>query len=79
VAALAGRGFEYRAGHLVARLFFRGIYFPQMSRWAWARLAAENRRVIYGLVREAAAKWRKSRRKGPEEVPAAAPASWGGD
>src|SRR5215207_1702412 len=32
VEAIADRPFQYRAGHLVARLFFRGIYFPQMSR-----------------------------------------------
>src|SRR6185369_2162776 len=35
IAAIADRPFEYRAGHLVARLFFRGIYFPQMTRRAW--------------------------------------------
>ena len=61
VEAIAGRPFQYRAGHLVARLFFRGIYFPQMSKRAWMRLIADNRRVIYGLVKEAAGKWRKSR------------------
>ena len=63
VGALAGRRLEYRAGHLIARLFFRGIYFPQMSRRAWARLVFDNRRAIYPLVREAAAKWRKARRR----------------
>jgi radical SAM superfamily enzyme YgiQ (UPF0313 family) len=60
VEQLAGRSFQYRAGHLVARLFFRGIYFPQMTRGAWLKLIADNRRVIYGLVWEAATKkWRK--------------------
>src|SRR5215211_5416815 len=48
VAAIADKPFQYRAGHLVARLFFRGIYFPQMSRGAWLRLIADNRKVIYG-------------------------------
>ena len=55
--------FEFRAGHLIARLFFRGIYFPQMSRRAWLRLIADNQRVIYKLVKEAAFSWRKARRK----------------
>jgi hypothetical protein len=62
VELLAGRSFQYRAGHLIARLFFRGIYFPQMNRRAWLKLIADNRRVIYGLVWEAATKkWRKGR------------------
>src|SRR5215207_8395641 len=60
VAAVADRPFQYRAGHLIARLFFRGIYFPQMTRRAWLRLVYDNRRVIYGLVKEAAGKWRKA-------------------
>ena len=55
--------FEFRVGHLIARLFFRGIYFPQMSRRAWLRLIADNQRVIYKLVKEAAVSWRKARRK----------------
>ena len=63
VAAIADRPFQYRAGHLVARLFFRGIYFPQMTRRAWLKLIADNRRVIYGLVKEAAGKWRKARKQ----------------
>jgi hypothetical protein len=63
IAAIADTPFQYRAGHLVARLFFRGIYFPQMSRSAWLKLIAENRRVIYGLVKEVAGKWRKARRQ----------------
>jgi hypothetical protein len=63
VAAIADRPFQYRAGHLVARLFFRGIYFPQMSKRAWLKLIADNRRVIYSLAKEAAGKWRKARRQ----------------
>jgi hypothetical protein len=63
IAAIADRPFQYRVSHLVARLFFRGIYFPQMTRTAWLKLLADNRRVIYKLVKEAAGKWRKARRK----------------
>jgi DNA-binding transcriptional regulator PaaX len=50
-------------GHLVARLFFRGIYFPQMTKRAWLKLIAENRRAIYSLTRDGFAKWRASRRR----------------
>jgi radical SAM superfamily enzyme YgiQ (UPF0313 family) len=41
-----------RIMHLVARLAFRGIYFPQMGKRAWAKLLFANRRLIYRLTRE---------------------------
>jgi radical SAM superfamily enzyme YgiQ (UPF0313 family) len=55
VESLAGRSFQYRAGHLIARLFFHGIYFPQMGKRAWLRLIYDNRRALFGLTREGAA------------------------
>ena len=61
----------------VARLFFRGIYFPQMTRRAWLRLLYENRRTITSLTREGFAKWRESRRRSGE-VSAAVTASAAG-
>src|SRR6266508_1754948 len=33
--------------HLVMRLCFRGIYFPQMNKRAWVKLIAANRRPIF--------------------------------
>ncbi|MDX6270923.1 MAG: hypothetical protein QOD28_2146, partial [Acidobacteriota bacterium] len=54
---------EIRIGHLVARLFFRGIYFPQMSKWAWLKLVAENRATLFSLVQEGAGKWRAARKR----------------
>jgi radical SAM superfamily enzyme YgiQ (UPF0313 family) len=47
-----------RISHMVARLFFRGIYFPQMGKRAWIKLIADNRRTIYRLVKEGVWKWR---------------------
>jgi radical SAM superfamily enzyme YgiQ (UPF0313 family) len=55
---------EVRISHLVARLFFRGIYFPQMSKWAWARLLLDNRKTIFSLTREGIKTWREARRNG---------------
>ena len=52
---------QYRISHLVARLFFRGIYFPQMSKRAWVKLIIDNRRTVYPLVKEGVAKLRESR------------------
>ncbi|HEV3469655.1 MAG TPA: radical SAM protein [Pyrinomonadaceae bacterium] len=74
VEALSDRPLQYRVSHLVSRLFFRGIYFPQMGRRAWLKLIADNRRVIYRLAKEAATEWRKARRK-RADVSVEAPAS----
>jgi radical SAM superfamily enzyme YgiQ (UPF0313 family) len=54
---------EARIMHLIARLFFRGIYFPQMGWWAWIKVITQNRRAIFKLVVEAFGAWRRARRK----------------
>jgi radical SAM superfamily enzyme YgiQ (UPF0313 family) len=54
---------EARIIHLIARLFFRGIYFPQMGWWAWIKVITQNRRTIFKLVVEAFGAWRRARRK----------------
>jgi radical SAM superfamily enzyme YgiQ (UPF0313 family) len=54
--------FAYRLSHFVARLFFRGIYFPQMGAGAWVRLLIENRRTLLKLAHEGFAAWRGVRR-----------------
>jgi radical SAM superfamily enzyme YgiQ (UPF0313 family) len=64
VEYLSSAPFQYRISHLVARLFFRGIYFPQMGKRAWMKLIAQNRRTIYGLIKEGTDKWRNARREG---------------
>ena len=62
---------KYRIIHLVSRLFFRGIYFPQMNKRAWFRLLRENRKIIAGLVKEGTATWRAARKKQKAELAAA--------
>ena len=42
----------YRLNIFVARMFFRGIYFPQMGVWDWTKLVAKNRRAIFGFLNE---------------------------
>lgn len=54
---------QVRIGHLVARMFFRGIYFPQMTKLAWIKLLFANRGTILSLTREGLTKWYKSSRK----------------
>ena len=49
---------DHRVMHLITRLIFRGIYFPQMGKRAWLRLILDNRRSVYKLAREAYLSWR---------------------
>jgi hypothetical protein len=48
--------------HLVMRLFFRGIYFPQRNARVWTKLIAQNRRPILRLLKEGYGKYREGRR-----------------
>jgi radical SAM superfamily enzyme YgiQ (UPF0313 family) len=59
IDSIADKPFDHRLMHLISRLTFRGIYFPQMGKRAWAKVIFENRRPIYKLVREGLGKWRK--------------------
>ena len=61
--AISDAPVEYRIGHLVARLFFRGIYFPQMGKRAWIKVIAQNRGTIYKLVKEGISTYRAARRR----------------
>jgi hypothetical protein len=53
VDSLDDQPLGYRVNILLARLCFRGIYFPMMGRFAWLNVVAENRRTIFRLVKEA--------------------------
>lgn len=66
VASISDHDLQYRISMLVARLFFRGIYFPQMTRRAWLKLVYDNRRTILPLASEGFSKWRASRRRRAE-------------
>ena len=52
VDSISDQGVNYRLIHLVMRLFFRGIYFPQMNKRAWLKVIFQNRRAIYKLAKE---------------------------
>lgn len=54
---------DTRMSHLAARLFFRGIYFPQMGTRAWLKLLLDNRKPIFSLTREGIQTWRKFRKQ----------------
>lgn len=52
IDAINDKAISYRISHLVARLFFRGIYFPQMGKWAWMRVISQNRHTLVSLAKE---------------------------
>jgi radical SAM superfamily enzyme YgiQ (UPF0313 family) len=52
VDSLNHKALGYRINILIARLCFRGIYFPQMGRFAWVKTIVENRRTIFKLIRQ---------------------------
>jgi radical SAM superfamily enzyme YgiQ (UPF0313 family) len=60
-----GKGLEQQVTFLVARLLFRGIYFPLTSGWAWARLLGANLPAIGSIV----ARQLLGRRPRPVSVP----------
>ena len=50
----------YKISHLIARLCFRGIYFPQKGPLAWLKVLIENRSVILRIFVESFTKWRSA-------------------
>jgi radical SAM superfamily enzyme YgiQ (UPF0313 family) len=58
VDSLKEKQLGYRINIFIARICFRGIYFPQMNVRAWMRLLFQNRRTIWSLVREGFQTWR---------------------
>jgi radical SAM superfamily enzyme YgiQ (UPF0313 family) len=59
---------QTRISHLVSRLFFRGIYFPQMNKRAWLKLLFDNRRTIASLTSEGLQMWRLAKRQRRHEI-----------
>jgi len=69
VDSLDDQPLGYRVNILIARLCFRGIYFPMLGRFAWWKVISENRGTILKLVRQGIEAWWASRTK-PEPVAA---------
>ena len=54
---------QSRISHFVSRIFFRGIYFPQMRKRDWIKLLFANRSTIFGLVKEGIGTWRAANKR----------------
>jgi radical SAM superfamily enzyme YgiQ (UPF0313 family) len=63
VNSLADKKVGYRINILVARLCFRGIYFPQMGALAWVKVLAQNRKTIFGVIKDGFSDWRNGSKK----------------
>jgi radical SAM superfamily enzyme YgiQ (UPF0313 family) len=56
----------YKISHLIARFFFRGIYFPHQGTWGWMAAIAQHRGIIFQLARESVSK--AFRKKGGQSI-----------
>jgi hypothetical protein len=57
IAALDDQHVGDRVNIFLARLCFRGIYFPMLRKSSWLRVILENRRTILRLVKEGVFRW----------------------
>ena len=69
IDSISDKPIDHRIMHLISRLIFRGIYFPQMGKRAWAKLVFDNRRLIYSLSREGVRKLGRSPKTSEAVVP----------
>ena len=61
VAMLDDQHVGDRFNIFLARLCFRGIYFPMMRKSSWLRVVIENRRTILRLLKEGVIRWARPR------------------
>ena len=66
VDALDDQPLGYRINIFLARICFRGIYFPMLGRMAWVKVIAQNRKTIFKLVKEAILGRRVRRPRNPD-------------
>jgi len=64
VDSLNDKPLDNRINIFIARLCFRGIYFPQIGRFAWIKTILENRRTILKLIKHGFRKQLHPRRQG---------------
>ncbi len=51
----------YKISHLIARIFFRGIYFPPKGVWGWLKVIAQNRGSVIRVIKESFTQWNGAR------------------
>src|SRR5258708_13428077 len=53
VDSLDDQPLGYRINIFIARMCFRGIYFPMLARFAWCKVISENRHTTFKLATQA--------------------------
>src|SRR6266704_4848788 len=66
VDSLDDQPLGYRVNIFLARICFRGIYFPMLGKLALLKVVAENRHTIFKLVKEAVFGRKERRPRNPE-------------
>jgi radical SAM superfamily enzyme YgiQ (UPF0313 family) len=64
IQSIAREPVPYQISHLIARLFFRGIYFQQKGAWAWLKIVAHNRGTIFRIFRDSFTNWKGAPKPG---------------
>ena len=67
VDSLNDQPLGYRINMFIARMCFRGIYFPMMGKLAWVKLVTDNWGTIFKLAKEAVFGRKARPLKGPED------------
>ncbi|HEX2917968.1 MAG TPA: hypothetical protein VHN81_05585, partial [Edaphobacter sp.] len=62
IESLADEPVPYKISHLIARMFFRGIYFPPKGVWGWMKVIVQNRASLFRVVRESFTQWHGANR-----------------
>jgi hypothetical protein len=67
VAMLDDQHVGDRFNIFLARLCFRGIYFPMIRKSSWLRVILENRRTILRLLKEGVFRWARPRNSASQD------------
>lgn len=65
LGSMADAPVAYKISHLIARIFFRGIYYPPKGALGWLKVIVRNRGSIIRVVKECLAQGRESRAREP--------------
>ena len=57
IESIANEPVPYKISHFIARIFFRGIYFPPKGARGWMKVIVQNRASVFRLVMEAFTQW----------------------
>src|SRR4051794_1567964 len=61
--SIADEPAPYKISHFIARIFFRGIYFPPKGTLNWLKLIGQNRRAIYRIVKDSFTQWQGAKNR----------------